>query len=253
MAPKLSKTAKKKPGTRAGGVILCSYGLYPEQITFETLEELRRADVVFMDFPIPRLQAWLGRRPRIISAAPGTGLNAAALLTRAGEIAALARRGERVAVISYGNPKFVSVFSELLAGECARGKVSLRTLSAVSSFDALITALPPFSFDQNALRLVCPDLSSGRLLEHEAGNLIFNLQSLGGPSIHRESLLRAMGAYPAGHPVALVRCRAEGAQETVKWLTAGNFGDALKMEGLERYTIYVPPLPQAGKKTKRHS
>lgn len=234
---------------RAGEVVLCSYGLYPEQITFETLDELRGSDIVFLDFPMPRLEAWIGSGPRMIHMASRGGVDKVQLRQRARRITAAARQSKKAAVVSYGNPKFISVFSEALAAECARLKVPLRVLNAVSSFDAVMTLLPPYSLEQNSLRLVCA-ASSGLLLEPSAGNLVFSLQNVADPGPRRAALLRGLEQYPAGHPAALLRCRAEGACESVKWLTTGTFPRQLRLAGLERYTLYIPPLSHTPSRAK---
>lgn len=227
---------------RAGEVVLCSYGLYPEQITFETLDELRRADVVFLDFPLPRLEAWLGDRPRVIHAGICGGRGRASLLQRARRVAAMARKFKKTAVVSYGNPKFISVFSEALAAECARLKVPLRALNAVSSFDAIISMLPPYSLEKHGLRLVCAIETLKKFLDTETGNLVFSLQNIERPGPIRAALLRELRKYPDSHPVALARCQAEGAACEMKWVTAGTFKGHLETPGLERYTLFVPPL-----------
>lgn len=238
----MRKGSKGKTGKApaAGEVLLCSYGLYPEQITCETLGELRASDVIFLDSPPPRFTAWLGTGPRLVADAARGRVRSAGLREKALAVAREAAKGQRVAVVSYGNPGLLSVFPRFLAAECGRLGLKLRTLSAVSSFDSLINLVPGVPLERAPIRLVCPSSSCGRLLDREAVNIVMGLEGLGLRG-DQQKLLRAFAAYPAGHLLALVTCRAEGVQESVKWVKAGELSEHLKPGTLERVTLYVPP------------
>lgn len=128
----------RKKKTKPGGkeVLLCSYGLEPNQVTLETLLALQSSDKVFLAGLDADCAGLLKSRlpdMEIISRRP-----------QPEQIKAIARaldRVSQVAVVTYGEPSFFCSMAEKLSELCRATGAKLKILPAISSFNALLHLL----------------------------------------------------------------------------------------------------------------
>ncbi|MFA5139137.1 MAG: SAM-dependent methyltransferase [Elusimicrobiota bacterium] len=242
--------ARKTEGRPGGWVLLCSYGMRPEQITMETLLELRRCDLIFSDGH-PHLERLLHCRSKLaVFPTSRSGLDPG--FARASRTAArLAKAGRRVGLVGHGNASFLSSLREEVSAECARQGAELRCLDAVSSFDAVWSLLGLNGIPGCGVRMVSACSTVGGLLDPSSATIVFDLHALarrpGGVEAFAEQL---RSAYPQDHPALLVCCRSSGVKrDSLRRLTTSRLARLLPGTApgsLELGTLYVPPIHDPG-------
>lgn len=113
-----------------------SFGLYPEQITLETVSALRKCGKVYLTC-VRKEQAGL-----LLSLFPGAELvSAIKFEDLVKKVMGAFREHDLVGVLDYGDPSFLCAFSERLRLECLKTRTGFRKYQAVSSLNALIADL----------------------------------------------------------------------------------------------------------------
>ncbi|MDT8287349.1 MAG: SAM-dependent methyltransferase [Elusimicrobiales bacterium] len=222
-------------------MVFASFGLYPEQITLETLAALRKCRKVYIT------SATRARSALLRSLLPGaeilTGLSFETLVARTA--GALPEHG-KVGVLDYGDPAFLCAFSSRLKEECLRMKAGFRTLRAVSSLNSLIADLGLGELAPAGLFLATAHSweGPGRSVNTSAPVLIFSPDRarLGGD---RQGLFARIAqdlraAYPAGHPVYFVKCAAAPGEKTrIKKARISDLGAGLRKLDFDS-TMFIP-------------
>jgi hypothetical protein len=124
-----------EPATK-GRVVVCSYGLNGDQLTPETLAALRQCDVVYSE-PLPSaLKKSLD--PILATIEPSKGLAADDLIER---MIALAKKGRRVAYLTYGDPAICNRLCDKLVDRCEAEALESRVYRGISYLNEILGAL----------------------------------------------------------------------------------------------------------------
>ena len=128
---------------------LFSYGLYPGQVTLETLAAMRRCGAVYthcLD------KATAGQFAKL---APGLKLTAGLGReeTAAAAVSALEKH-DTVGFLTYGNPLFLNQTAAAVMKAAAGKKAAVSVFAGVSSFDALVNLFNLNKYSPRGLRLV---------------------------------------------------------------------------------------------------
>lgn len=118
-------------------IFLCSFGLKLEHITFETLETLRKMDIIFLqafDLGIEKFFKNNDVKARLVRLKQPERGDFSAI---AEAIISAAVKGKSVAVLSYGFPTFINGLYESLKNK-ADGRVKLETVYSVGSINPLL-------------------------------------------------------------------------------------------------------------------
>ncbi len=236
-----------------------SYGLYPEQITLETLAAMRECGEVYshcLDAGSARLFRRYAPRLRL------TGR--LGLESTAAAAAAALDRCDTVGFLTYGNPLFINQTVPLLAAAAAGKKAEVRIFSAVSSFDALVALFGLNVFPTAGLRLLdAGTWNAAQEFRPEMSTLVFVVDRLLRPG--DEARLEAFAAaaraaYPAGAPAYLADCASIVSRDAkVIDGTVGRLASLLRKAN-ERHTLFIPataeparPATGRGARRKRKS
>lgn len=218
-----------------------SYGLYPAQITLETLTALRGCEAVYAD-SLDEVSAEMFRK-----LAPGVKLTAG--LGRRGAAKAIAgglSRYEKVGYLTYGNPLFINRNAAQAIGAAEAAKAGVEVFPAVSSIDALVNLFGLNRYSARGLRLVDASVApAGCFFTPEMDTLFFVPDTL---NLHRAAGRRkkflegAAKAYPPSAPVYAADCESVSRRKTsVKTGTIASLRSVLA--GLNpRQTIFIPAV-----------
>lgn len=223
-----------------------SYGLYPGQVTLETLAAMKECGAVYTHCLDSDTAA------RFVKLAPGlklnTGLDREA--TARAAAAALAKF-DTVGFLTYGNPLFLNQTAAEVMKAAAAKKASVRVFAAVSSFDALINLFNLNKFSPRGLRVAdaaasidAPHFTPGM------DTLVFVPDVLNLPAnaaAKKRFVAAARAAYPASAPVYLADCASISASGAK--IIKGTVGalPALLKKINERHTVFIPAATGRGR------
>lgn len=218
-----------------------SYGLYPEQITLETLAAMRECGEVYSHC----LDAATARQ--FLRYAPGLKLTAG-LDRRATAEAAV--RGlaahDTVGFLTYGNPLFLNqTAAELMAGARRRGAL-VKVFSAVSSFDALVNLFNLNEYADGSLRVAdTATLIYAPVFTPGTDTLFFVPDVLNLPvnaALKKKFVGAAQKAYPPSAPAYLADCASISSRKTTVLKGKISALPALLSKLNERHTLYIPAV-----------
>lgn len=218
-----------------------SYGLYPGQVTLETLAAMKECGAVYTHCLDEATAA------RFAGLAPGlklnTGLSREA--TAKAAVAALSKF-DTVGFLTYGNPLFLNQTAAEVMRAAAAKKAAVRVFAGVSSFDALINLFNLNKFSPRGLRVV--DAAASIDAPHftpDMDTLVFvpdvlNLKA--NAAAKKKFLAAAKAAYPSSAPACLADCASISAAEAkVIKGTVGTLSALLKKVN-ERHTLVLPAV-----------
>ena len=217
-----------------------SYGLYPWQITLETLAAMRECGAVYshcLDSSTVR---------QFLKIAPG--LKLAAGMDRDAAVLAAVKGLEKhdvVGFLTYGNPLFLNRSAADLAVAAGK-KAQVTIFAAVSSFDALINLFNLNSFSTRGLRLVdTPSALARQDFTPDMDTLFFVPYALNRPgnaAAKKEFIAAAARAYPASAQVYLADC-ASVVCRSPRVIKGSMRGLGRLLAGLnERHTLFIPAV-----------
>jgi precorrin-6B methylase 1 len=218
-----------------------SYGLYPGQLTLETLAAIRQCGAVYshcLDKTSARQFAKL---------VPGLELTAG-LDRRATAQAAVSAldRHDTVGFLTYGNPLFLNQTAAEVMKAAAAKKAAVSVFAAVSSFDALVNLFGLNKYSPRGLRLVDAAASlDDPFFTPEMDTLIFvpdvlNLPENAGRK--KQFVAAALKAYPRSAPVCLADC-ASISSHPAKVIKGKIIGlPTLLKKVNERHTMFIPAV-----------
>ncbi|OGR65916.1 MAG: hypothetical protein A2X31_01040 [Elusimicrobia bacterium GWB2_63_22] len=218
-----------------------SYGLYPEQITLETLAAMRECGEVYSHC----LDAATARQ--FLRYAPGLKLTAG-LDRRATAEAAV--RGlaahDTVGFLTYGNPLFLNqTAAELMAGARRRGAL-VKVFSAVSSFDALVNLFNLNEYADGSLRVAdTATLIYAPVFTPGTDTLFFVPDVLNLPAnaaLRKKFVSAAKKAYPPSAPAYLADCASISSRKATVLKGKISALPALLSKLNERHTLYIPAV-----------
>jgi len=216
-----------------------SYGLYPGQVTLETLAAMRECGAVYTHCLDKSTAA------RFVKLAPGlklnTGLGREA--TARAAVAALAKH-DTVGFLTYGNPLFLNQTASEVMKAAAGAGARVAVFAGVSSFDALVNLFNLNKFSSRGLRVV--DAAASIDAPHftpEMDTLVFVPDVLNLPAnaaARKKFVAAARRAYPPSAPVYLADCASISASEAK--ILKGTVGalPALLKKVHERHTVFMP-------------
>lgn len=221
--------AKKKPMRT---VVIGSLGIVPDNLTLETVRELRSCGKLFV---VPDLRRFPGAKLNKRIEAIG-GLSPA---RQAKKVLSALTRHRKAGVLTYGSPAFLcGVAAELRAACRGREDVELRILDAVSSFDAILGFLcvkgiaSPTCLEYRVMSC------RSRVLELDRRVPALICEAHGAKKADLRRLLAAVRkTYPASHPVHLAACLGPGSKLVT--CRASDLEAALRTAGPET-TLYIP-------------
>ena len=234
-----------------GRVELCSYGLYPGQLTLETISALRRCDVVFSDALDKTSSRWMLKYcddVRILSemfpVSEGVKMEKV-MRDRAQSVLTEAEKGRATGILVYGHPAFLCSVTEIVISECERRDIPYSVQAAVSSLNTVMSAVGQRMLPPAGLRLysLCTWDPESQPFHSRAAMLFFDLYAF---DSRNSGLLRdrLLGAYPAAHKVSFVRCRnVESEESTVIETTIEKLPKTLSRVNLDVCTLFVPAAP----------
>jgi len=218
-----------------------SYGLYPGQLTLETLAAMKECGEVyshcldavtaekFRKFT-PGLKLIAGLDPRGTAQAAVSGLE----------------KHDTVGFLTYGNPLFLNQTTAELQKAAAEKKARVKVFAAVSSIDALVNLFNLNKYSKDGLRLADATALVDRLvLTPKMDTLLFvpYLLNLPGNDWLRNKFIKAaQKAYPAGAPVYLADCASISARapRVIKGKMSSLRPLLAKLN--ERHTIFIPAV-----------
>lgn len=215
-----------------------SYGLYPGQVTLETLAAMKECGAVYTHCLDAATAA------RFAGLAPGLKLNTGLdrESTARDAVAALAK-SDTVGFLTYGNPLFLNQTAAEVTKAAAAKKAEVRVFAGVSSFDALINLFGLNKFSQRGLRVVDAAASiDSPSFTPDMDTLVFVPDVLSlkkNAAAKKKFLAAARAAYPPAAPVYLADCASiSGEGKVVKGKIAGL--PALLKKVHERHTLFIP-------------
>ena len=218
-----------------------SYGLYPEQITLETLAAMRECGEVYSHC----LDS--ATAERFLKYAPGLKLTAGLDRRRTAEAAVGGlRRHDTVGFLTYGNPLFLNrTAAELLDAAAAAG-AEVKVFAAVSSFDALVNLFGLNKYSDGSLRVADTATLVYRPSFTPGTDTLFfvpDVLNLPEHAAHRARFVAAARkAYPAAAPAYLADCASISSRKaTVVKGTVGGLAALLKKVN-ERHTLFLPAV-----------
>ena len=251
----MDKSAQKKtagPGTAGGPprerVLICGLGLRLGNMTFETLQALKRCRTVFHDF----LDDKAARYVRTIC----PDLRDLRKLRRTYDSESMAdavlpavAKGHTVAFLGYGHPMVLQGTAEVIITRCKAAKIPYRVIASLSALDELLVAVgTPVMMD--GLQ-ICPShvLTTRQVpLYPGAPAIIMLLNHLWGfPGASVAGCVKHLGTiYPPEHRVLLIRCPRVVGDPLLRLETPlRKLAAALeKLPGKERFntSMFIPAL-----------
>lgn len=240
MAAVFSANGAFGPWSDMKKLYIFSYGLYPWQMTLETLAAMRECGAVYSHCLDGHTVSQFRKIAPGIKLVPGTDRDSA--------VKAAARGLEKHSVVgflTYGNPLFLNRSAADLA-EAAGKKAEVRVFAAVSSFDALVNLFNLNSFSTRGLRLV--DTASALDLPDftpDIDTLFFVPYALNRPgsaAARKKFVAAAAKAYPVSAQVFLADCASVVCREprVVKGVIGG-LGKLLSRLN-DRHTLFIPAV-----------
>jgi len=218
-------------------LLLCSYGLRPEQISIETIAQLRSCDMVFSN---SLNQADAERfKPYCRKLCAMEGCSWEALM---GRVFKAFSNKNKIAFLTYGNPFFLTP-AAILAKKAARRGIDFKVMEGVSSFDAIINHLRLGEYAPDGLRLVNLGdsfVDKTRKCTPSMDTLFFSLWRLnvkGNSGIKKNFVKELSSAYGPVHPVVIID-HPHSVKTTIALL--GHMMDKVCLTT----TIYVPAVMQ---------
>ena len=221
-----------------------SYGLYPEQVTLETLTAMSRCGAVYSHCLDKATAEQFSRL------APGlkltTGLDREQ--TAKATVSALDRH-DTVGFLTYGNPLFLNQTAAEVMKAAAGKKAAVTVLAGVSSFDALVNLFDLNKYSPRGLRLVDAASSlDSPYFTPDMDTLVFVPDVLNQPGragSRKAFIAAARKAYPPSAPLYLADCASISSREagSVKGKISGLA--ALLKRVNERHTIFIPAVQTA--------
>lgn len=221
-------------------IYIFSYGLYPRQITLETLTALRECGEVYSH----SLDA--GLAGKFANLVPGLRLTPCRQNKAAGAVAAGLRKHSVVGLLTYGNPLFLNRTAAELIKAAGKGRTKVRVFAGVSSIDAIINLFNLNPYSPRGLRLV--DVGSclrGPAFTPEMDTLFFVpylLNAPGNSGSRTEFLRAAKKAYPASAAAWLADCASISCSKGKKLRGKISGLPALLKKLHERHTIFIPAV-----------
>ena len=222
-------------------LVFGSFGLYPEQITLETVSALRKCGKVYLTC-VRKEQAGL-----LLSLFPKAELVSAISFEKLVlKVMGAFAEHDLVGVLDYGDPSFLCAFSERLRLECLKKKIGFKKYHAVSSLNALIADLGLGDLGPAGLYLATAhywDIPS-RFIDPGVPLLVFSPDRTrldGDPQGLIARLVEDIKrVYPPGHAVYFLRCRsaATGKKSALKVKVSG-LGKAVRALKFDS-TMFLP-------------
>ena len=222
-------------------LLLCSFGLKPEHITFETIREARKCGMFFCDqHGSPLLE-------QLLPGLKGFGGEGGerSVEQKVAEVMAAFKKHDRVGVMTYGHPLFLCSLSDILIERCAAKKIKVRVLEAVSSYGAVLAAAGLRGPGKEGVLSI-----SALAVEHNTSLLrpgshifVYDIDAFSKKCNEplRAAFSRYMTAtYPAGHRLLLINC-ASIAPERIQEFTVASLDKAIASATLAS-TLYITPL-----------
>ena len=224
-------------------LVFASFGLYPEQITFETISALRKCDKVYLTC-VRREKAGL-----LLSLFPKAELISAIPF----EVLVLKVMGaflkhDRVGVLDYGDPSFLCAFSERLRLECLKNKVGFKKYQAVSSLNAIISDLGLGDLGPAGLYLATVHYwdAASKFINPAVPLLLFSpdrARLAGAPDGLLARVVKDIQrVYPPGHDIYFINCQsASSGKKRARRVKVARLGRSLS--GLKfDTTMYIPAI-----------
>ena len=223
-------------------LVFGSFGLYPEQITLETISSLRKCGKVFLTCVKP------DRAELLFSLFPNAELvSAIAFEALVRKVIGAFSEYERVGVLDYGDPSFLCVFSERLRKECFKKKIGFRKCHAVSSLNALIADLGLGELKPAGLYLASAHYWNvpSAFIDPSVPLLLFCPDRLMQCRDRRSGLARLakdiQRVYPPGHYLHFVGCRGAVGKKRNRKVKVARLRSALPDLKFDT-TIYIPAV-----------
>jgi len=223
-----------------------SYGLYPEQITLETLAAMRECGEVYSHC----LDAATARK--FAAYAPGLRLTAGLDRRQTAEAAARGlEKHDTVGFLTYGNPLFLNQTAAELIAAALRKKARVKVFAAVSSFDALVNLFNLNKYSDGSLRVAdTATLVYRPVFTPGTDTLFFVPDVLNLPAnaaLKKKFVAAAQKAYPASAPVYLADCASISSREAAVLKGKISSLPALLAKVNERHTLFLPAVKKSRK------
>lgn len=236
-------------------VVMGSGLMGSHHLTLETIEEIRRADVVFhLVTGAEAVEALARLNPNLYSLIDFYREGAVDLEVY-GQIVsyllAQAMAGRRVGFVVMGHPSVYVAATHMLVEHGPRYGVNVRVLAALSTIDVMLTSLP-FDIANTGLQVLDANRLVAYALEPQRNVplLVFQVGCFGSGIITRlkqnhEERLRPLVEYllrfyPEGHPVEIVECEMGWPHRAVRHrLPLGELASAGHLVNYNT-TLYVP-------------
>jgi hypothetical protein len=221
-------------------LVLCSYGLRPEQITLETITELKTCDTVFAAGLNTKSADLLKTYCANFKSLPARNMKADA------ERVFRSFPGKsKVGFLTFGNPFFVNDIASLLCDRAESAGIAVKVLGGVSSFDMIANILRPRKYPPEGLRIVDMSAIPDGRVKPAAGmdSLFFCMRFLEqkGNARRKERFIKSVtAAYGGSHPAVIIKCSRLAClgDKLVKTTVAG-LKDALAAAD-EASTVFIP-------------
>ncbi|MCX5793179.1 MAG: hypothetical protein NTY45_13325 [Elusimicrobia bacterium] len=233
------------------GLVCASYGLYPEQITFETISALKKCDKLF-------LTDVREGKDLLFSFFPKAELvSAVAFEALIQKVMKAFSRHDLVGVMDYGDPSFLCNFSERLRKECVKNKIGFKKYQAVSSLNTIISDLGLGDLSPAGLYLATAhswSASSG-FINPAVPFLLFSPDRVRLYGDSKGLLAYAVKdiqrIYPPAHEVCFIGCKnsANGKNRKV-WVKVARLGQSLSELKFDT-TLYIPAVTSKKTATAR--
>jgi len=223
-------------------LVFGSFGLYPEQITLETVSALQKCGKVYLTCVKP------GREKLLLSLFPGAELvSATAFEGLIRKVMETFHKFERVGVLDYGDPSFLCFFSERLSRECGKRQIRFKKCHAVSSLNSLISDLGLGDLKPGGLYLASVHFWKvpSRFINPAVPVLLFCPDRFyldGDPNGVLAQLVKdVQRVYPSDHYLYFAGCRDASGKKRMRKVKIARLDSSLS--GLKfDTTIYIPAV-----------
>ncbi|OGR69256.1 MAG: hypothetical protein A2081_05410 [Elusimicrobia bacterium GWC2_61_19] len=228
-------------------IYIFSYGLYPGQLTLETLAAMRECGAIYTHCLDAASARHFSKFAPGLKLTQGLGRREAALAA----VAAL-KKHKTVGFLTYGNPLFLNQTAAEVMAASAKKKARVRVFAAVSSFDAIVNLFNLNNFSIRGLRVVdTATLMDDRAFTPDMDTLFFVPCALNRPAnaaAKKRFIAAAAKAYPPSAQVYLADCASVACGEPR--VTKGHMRDfsGLLSKLNERHTLFIPAVAPKIKK-----
>ncbi len=118
-------------------IYFCSFGLKLEHITYETLEALKKVDIIFLqafDLGIEEFFKKADIKARLVRLKHPENGDFSLI---ANDLILASQKGKKIAILTYGFPSFINGLYEIFIKK-AEGKAKIKTLYSVGSLNPLL-------------------------------------------------------------------------------------------------------------------